>query len=60
MVFGTQVVAIARLYRLPHHSHMLPIQGDIYRLREKPRSGLLKPSAATTSMLSSGEEKRPG
>ena len=28
--------------RLLHHSHVLTIRGDSYRLREKRRSGLLK------------------
>ena len=29
----------AILDRLPHHSHVLTIRGDSYRLREKRRSG---------------------
>jgi hypothetical protein len=29
-----------------HHSHVIAIQGDGYRLREKRRSGLLKKPAA--------------
>jgi hypothetical protein len=36
-VFGDQVVAMAILNRLPHHSHGLTIRGDSYRLREKRR-----------------------
>jgi hypothetical protein len=39
-VFGDQVVAKAILDRLLHHSHVLTIRGDSYRLREKRRSGL--------------------
>jgi DNA replication protein DnaC len=39
-VFGDQVVATAILDRLLHHSHVLTIRGDSYRLREKRRSGL--------------------
>ena len=35
-----QVVATAILDRLLHHSHVLTIRGDSYRLREKRRSGL--------------------
>lgn len=41
-VLGDQVVATATLDRLLHHSHVLTIRGDSYRLREKRRSGLLK------------------
>ena len=40
-VFGDPVVATAILDRLLHHSHVLTIRGDSYRLREKRRSGLL-------------------
>jgi hypothetical protein len=39
-VFGDQVVAAAILDRLLHHSHVVAIRGDSYRLREKRRSGL--------------------
>lgn len=41
-VFGDAVVATAILDRLLHHSHVITIRGDSYRLREKRRSGLLK------------------
>ena len=44
-MFGDAVVATAILDRLLHHSHVLTIKGDSYRLREKRRSGLLKTSA---------------
>src|SRR5262250_1686588 len=44
-VFGDAVVATAILDRLLHHSHVLTIRGDSYRLREKRRSGLIKASA---------------
>jgi DNA replication protein DnaC len=40
-VFGDPVVATAILDRLLHHSHVLTIRGDSYRLREKRRAGLL-------------------
>jgi hypothetical protein len=36
------VVATAILDRLLHHSHVITIRGDSYRLREKRRSGLIK------------------
>ena len=41
-VFGDPVVATAILDRLLHHSHVVTIRGDSYRLREKRRSGLLE------------------
>ncbi|MCP1850564.1 DNA replication protein DnaC [Bradyrhizobium sp. USDA 4541] len=40
-VFADPVVAI--LDRLLHHSHVLTIRGDSYRLRAKRMSGLIKP-----------------
>ena len=44
-VFGDAVVATAILDRLLHHSHVVTIRGDSYRLREKRRSGLLQRAA---------------
>jgi len=44
-VFSDAVVATAILDRLLHHSHVVTIRGDSYRLREKRRSGLLKAAA---------------
>jgi DNA replication protein DnaC len=44
-VFGDPVVATAILDRLLHHSHVLTISGESYRLKEKRRSGLLKAHA---------------
>jgi DNA replication protein DnaC len=41
-VFGDPVVATAILDRLLHHSQVITIRGDSYRLREKRRSGLLQ------------------
>src|SRR3546814_10476515 len=41
-VFGAAVVATAILDRLLHHSHVITIRGDSYRLREKRRAGLVK------------------
>jgi DNA replication protein DnaC len=46
-VFGDAVVATAILDRLLHHSHVITIRGDSYRLREKRRSGLLTKTAAS-------------
>jgi DNA replication protein DnaC len=44
-VLGDPIVATAILDRLLHHSHVITIRGDSYRLREKRRSGLLKAPA---------------
>jgi DNA replication protein DnaC len=46
-VFGDVVVATVILDRLLHHSHVITIRGDSYRLREKRRSGLLTKTAAS-------------
>jgi len=40
-VFGDEMIAAAVLDRILHHSHVLVIQGDSYRLRQKKRAGLL-------------------
>lgn len=53
-VFGNAVVATAILDRLLHHSHVITIRGDSYRLREKRRSGLFKaPAVAATTTATS-------
>ena len=41
-VFGDAVMATAILDRLLHHSHVVTIKGESYRLREKRRSGLVQ------------------
>jgi DNA replication protein DnaC len=65
-VFGGPVVATAILDRLLHHSHVLTIRGESYRLREKRRSGLLttrptptaRPPASDSAVTS--ETRPPG
>jgi DNA replication protein DnaC len=42
-VFGDAVLATAILDRVLHHSHVVTIRGESYRMREKRRSGLLRP-----------------
>ena len=42
-VLGDTVIATAILDRLLHHSHVLNIRGESYRLREKRRAGLFGP-----------------
>jgi DNA replication protein DnaC len=44
-IFGDTVIATAILDRLLHHSHVITIRGDSYRLREKRMSGLVKPAS---------------
>jgi len=39
-IFGDLVLATAILDRLLHHSHIINIRGESYRLREKKRAGL--------------------
>lgn len=48
-VFGDPVVAPAILDRLLHHSQVVTIRGESYRLREKRRSGLLNKPAPVSS-----------
>lgn len=43
-VFGDTVIASAILDRLLHHATTVNIKGDSYRLKEKRRAGLLRPS----------------
>lgn len=45
-VFGDPVVATAILDRLLHHSHVVTIRGDSYRLKAKRKSGLLRDETA--------------
>ena len=45
-VFGDAVVATAILDRLMHHSHVITIRGDSYRLRTKRRAGLVNQASA--------------
>src|SRR4051794_41802647 len=58
-VFGDPVVATAILDRPLHHSHVLTIRGDSYRLREKRRSGLLKAAGPLDQELAKEPRCRP-
>lgn len=42
LIFGDTVAATAILDRLMHHSEILMIRGESYRIREKLRQGLIK------------------
>ena len=44
-VLGDAVIATAILDRLLHHSHVLNIRGESYRLREKKQAGLFSVSS---------------
>jgi len=48
-VFGDPVVATAILDRLLHHSHVLTIRGESYRLKEKADDGSITDRRVTTS-----------
>lgn len=47
-VFGDQIIATAILDRLLHHSTIVNIKGESYRLKEKRKAGLLARSEALT------------
>jgi DNA replication protein DnaC len=66
-VFGDPVVATAILDRLLHHSHVLTIRGESYRLKEKRRAGLLgttgspaAPSASSIARAKRSPDVPPG
>jgi len=50
-VFGDPIVATAILDRLLHHSQVVTIRGDSYRLREKRRAGLIKATQLNQEQL---------
>jgi hypothetical protein len=47
----------AILDRLPHHSQVITIPGDSYRLREQRRSGLIKAALGDTVAVARGQVK---
>ena len=47
-VFGDPVLATAILDRLLHHSHVITIKGESYRLKEKRNAGLIRKGDAAT------------
>jgi DNA replication protein DnaC len=48
-IFGDPVIATAILDRLLHHSHIVNIRGESYRLKEKKRAGILASPYSNTS-----------
>ena len=55
-VFGDQVIATAILDRLLHHSTIINIKGESYRLKEKRKAGLLTRSEAYTGASATSTE----
>ena len=51
-IMGDTVIATAILDRLLHHSHVINIRGESYRLKDKRQSGLLTLSRILTPMAS--------
>ena len=45
-VFGDRVIASAILDRILHHATTISIRGDSYRLKDKLKSGVVKPTTA--------------
>ena len=43
-VFGDRVIASAILDRILHHATTISIRGDSYRLKDKLKSGVVKPT----------------
>jgi len=48
-VFGDSILATAILDRLLHHSHVITIKGESYRLREKRKSGMFRKAEGQNS-----------
>jgi len=55
-VLGDPVVATAILDRLLHHSHILNIRGESYRLKEKKRAGLFGRVSLPTATVRPDED----
>ena len=58
-VFGDAVVATAILDRMLHHSHVITIRGESYRLREKRRSGLFRGFTSLLPSTAANQQPRP-
>jgi IstB-like ATP binding protein len=59
-VLGDAAIATAILDRLLHHSHVLNIRGESYRLREKKQAGLIGvASAALTGPQNDAIDENP-
>lgn len=58
-VFGDRVIATAILDRLLHHSTIVNIKGESYRLKEKRKAGLLTRSEPYTDPVSRPDSGAP-
>ena len=58
-VLGDPVIAAAILDRLQHHSHVVNIRGESYRLREKRRAGLFGTGQTVAAAAESITNQRP-
>ena len=58
-VFGDRVIATAILDRLLHHSTIVNIKGESYRLKEKRKAGLLTRSEPYTDPVSRSDANAP-
>lgn len=58
-VFGDQVIATAILDRLLHHSTIINIKGESYRLKEKRKAGLLTRSEPYTAPEGAAPPEQP-
>ena len=57
-VLGDSVIATAILDRLLHHSHVVNIRGESYRLREKRQAGLFGNAQASPEVMRSQAPNR--
>ena len=48
-LLGDSVIAAATLDRLLHHSHVLNIRGESYRLKDKRQAGIFASQQQTSS-----------
>lgn len=55
-VLGDSVIATAILDRLLHHSHVINIRGESYRLREKKRAGFYTPPPPSQEPIKRGDD----
>ncbi|WP_456243254.1 ATP-binding protein [Thermacetogenium phaeum] len=53
-IFGDTIIATAILDRLLHHSTVINIKGESYRLKEKQRAGLIR-KPLDTSLAEGGD-----
>ncbi len=52
---GDHVLTAAMLNRLLHHSHVVRIQGESYRLKNKRKAGIIGPRSHKTNATAAGQ-----